>query len=57
MFTLTTVGGRGTPTTLTSVTTPPENTDSSSPTPSGPQGFNTEHANMQLQPDGKYPTL
>ena len=65
----TTVGDRGTPTTSTTpttvassvtpatVTTPPGNTDRSPPTPSGPQGSSTDHGNMQLQPDGKYPTL
>ena len=46
-----------TPTTPATVTTPPGNTEKSSPTPSGPQGSSTDHANMQLQPDGKYPTL
>ena len=49
MFTWTTVGGRGTPTTLP---TPPGNTDKSPSTPSGPQGSTTDHANKQL--DGKY---
>ena len=47
MFTQTTVGGRETPT----ITTPPGNTDKSPPTPSGPRGSSTDHANMQL--DGK----
>ena len=46
MFTI--VGDR-TSTTTTPVT-PPWNTDKSSPTPSGPQGSSTDHANMQ--PDG-----
>ena len=49
---LATVGGTGTLTTPTTVTTPPGNTDKSHPTPSGPQGSSTDHANMQL--DGKY---
>ena len=52
MFTLTTVGGRGTSISPTAVLTPPGNTDKSPPTPSGPC---TEQANMQ--PDGKYSTL
>ena len=67
MFTPTTIVGRGTPTptsvvssgtptTTTPVMTPPWNTGKTTTTPSGPQGSSTDHANMQLQPDGKYPT-
>ena len=61
MFTLATIGGsrtpttvanRGTPTTPTTLTTLQGNTDKSPPTPSGPQGSGTDYANMQL--DGKY---
>ena len=45
---------RGTPTAPTSVTAPPGNADRPLPTPSGPQGSNTDHATMKL--DGKYLT-
>ena len=49
MLILTTVGGRGAPT-----TTPPENTGKSPPTPSGPHVSST--CNATMQPDGKYIT-
>ena len=52
VFTPTTLGGRGTPT--PTVVGTPVNTDRSPPTPSGPQGSSTEHANMLS--DGKYLT-